>query len=263
MKSQRFKGKKPTHWQGVQKWYDGLVGGKGHYYHQSVIIPGILRLLEIDKATTGSLLDIACGQGVLSRCLPKTMKYTGLDASKSLIDSAQKRDAKTANCKYIVADATKPFPIKENDFSFATIVLALQNIENPQAVFENCTKHLKDGARLAIVLNHPCFRIPRQSSWQIDESNKMQYRRVNRYMSPIMIPIQAHPSQGNESVSTESFHFPLSSYIQFLSAAGFVVENCEEWCSDKVSTGRAAKMENRSRAEIPLFLCLIARKASK
>jgi hypothetical protein len=33
----------------------------------------------------------------------------------------------------------------------------------------------------------------------------------------------------------------------------------EEWISDKQSSGKFAKMENRSREEIPLFLLLQAR----
>jgi len=42
---------------------------------------------------------------------------------------------------------------------------------------------------LVIVLNHPCFRIPRQSGWGIDEKNKLQFRKVIKYMSPMEIPL--------------------------------------------------------------------------
>src|SRR5262249_49920639 len=110
------------------------------------------------------------------------------------------------------------------------------------------------------VLNHPCFRIPRQSSWQVDSEKKIQYRRLDRYLSPMQIPINAHPSKGERSATTLSFHHPLSAYSQWLRDAGFVISCMEEWCSDKVSTGSAAKMENRSRAEFPLFLTLLSQK---
>jgi hypothetical protein len=111
-----------------------------------------------------------------------------------------------------------------------------------------------------IVLNHPCFRIPRQSSWKVDLENNTQFRRIDRYMSPMKIPIQAHPSKGASSASTLSFHYPLSAYIQWLNACGFVLESMEEWCSDKTSIGKNAKMENRCREEFPLFLALKAKK---
>jgi hypothetical protein len=75
------------------------------------------------------------------------------------------------------------------------------------------------------------------------------------------IPIQAHPSQGTSSESTPSFHFPLSSLTKWLYEAGFLIEQMDEWCSDKKSTGKYAKREDRSRKEIPLFLMVKAVKA--
>jgi hypothetical protein len=40
------------------------------------------------------------------------------------------------------------------------------------------------------------------------------------------------------------------------------VSDLEEWTSDKVSIGKAAKGENRARAEFPLFLVIKAVKMS-
>jgi hypothetical protein len=107
-------------------------------------------------------------------------------------------------------------------------------------------------------MNHPCFRVPRQSSWGVDEQKKLQYRRIDRYMEPLKIPIQTHPGQGDKSPQTWSFHHPLSTYVEGLSKSGFVIEKIEEWLSDKLSTGGKAKMENRSRLEFPLFLTIYA-----
>ena len=129
-------------------------------------------------------------------------------------------------------------------------------------MFKNASQYLQPGAPFIIVLNHPYFRIPRQSSWKVDEDNKIQYRRIDRYMSAMKIPIQAHPSKGQHSAQTFSFHYPLSDYSRWLKEAGFTIDLIEEWCSDKVSEGRAAKMENRSRKEIPLFMAIVARKTS-
>ena len=118
--------------------------------------------------------------------------------------------------------------------------------------------HLQKGGRFAIVMNHPCFRIPRQSSWGFDEATKLQYRRMNGYMSPQKIPIEMHPG-AQKQATTWSFHHPLSDYSKWLYEAGFSIERIEEWCSDKVSTGGNAKAENRARKEFPLFLSIIAR----
>jgi hypothetical protein len=74
------------------------------------------------------------------------------------------------------------------------------------------------------------------------------------------IPIHAHPGQGEKSASTLSYHLPLSAYIQALTNAGFLISGMEEWISNKESTGKNAKAENRARNEIPLFLYLQALK---
>lgn len=243
----------PTSWEPIEKWYHGIVGEEGHYYHRHVILPGVSKLLE--GAT--SVLDLACGTGVLARALPESIEYLGVDAAPSLIKAA-KSQKNSVRHAYTIADITKPLKLPKADFSHATLILALQNLEFPEKAFENAYKHLQSSGKLIIVMNHPCFRIPRQSSWQVDQEKKIQYRRVDRYLSSMTIPMTAHPSKGGKSETTLSFHHPLSTYIKMLTQSGFLIDSLDEWCSNKVSTGGAAKMENRSRAEIPLFLALRA-----
>lgn len=253
--------KKNTSWESVNRWYDQLVGDEGHYYHRSLILPGALRLLGLKPGS--SLLDLACGQGVLARHIPQNVAYWGIDMAKPLVEAAQQRD-KQKNHHYIVGNITEPLPIKRKDFSHAAIILALQNVEHPEKVFENVSTHLAEEGQFVIVINHPYFRIPRQSCWEVDTQNKLQYRRINRYMSPLKIPIQHHAGKSKAAETTWSFHFPLSAYIQWLQQSGFVIATLEEWCSDKISTGAHAKMENRSREEFPLFMALLAtRKRAK
>ena len=250
--------KKPaskTSWEPVEKWYNRLVGDEGHYYHRRVIIPGVLRLLENPK----SVLDLACGTGVLARHLPDETTYLGVDAAPSLIKAAKEAD-QAPHRDYLIADITKPLKLKNNLFTHATILLAAQNVESPLEVFRNAQRNLEKGGKFIMVINHPCFRIPRQSSWQVDQQKKIQYRRIDRYLSTMKIPIQMHPGKGKESPTSLSFHHPLSHYVRWLYEAGFVIECLEEWCSDKVSVGGAAKMENQSRAEFPLFLAIRAKK---
>lgn len=246
-----------TSWQSSGQWYNEIVGQKGHHYHQTLIIPKSLRLLAMENSPSNSLLDLACGQGVLSRHIPNKAIYYGIDAAQSLIKAANQYPHPSHHT-FIQADATQILPLKKSDFTHASIILALQNIEHPQQVFKNVSKYLNSKGKFLIVINHPCFRIPRQSSWQIDPNSKIQYRRIDSYMSSMKIPIQTHPSRGEKSPQTWSFHYPISSYCQWLSEEGFVVQNIEEWCSDKVSEGKAAKMENRSRNEIPMFMAILA-----
>lgn len=251
--------KKPnnTSWQNVSSWYDKLVGSEGHYYHQHVIIPGLMRLLQLNE--NSSLVDLGCGQGILSRAFPDLTKYLGIDRSKSLIESAKKNN-QNPNYNFIVKDVTRTIDTAQPTFSHAIIILALQNMENPEGAIENASSYLMSGGKLAIVLNHPAFRIPRQSGWGIDEKTKQQYRWVNRYSAPLKIPIDMSPGQRSSGQTTWSFHRSLQDYVGMLVKSGFVITGLEEWSSDKESEGKAARMENRARKEFPLFLTLIAEK---
>lgn len=244
-------------WEKAHQWYDSLVKEKGHYYHESIILPSLLKALP--KKTT-TVIDFGCGQGILSRMLPSEIEYFGIDLSSSLIKKA-KELAKHKNQKFYVGDVCKTLPLEKKDFfDCGFFILSLQNMSHPMNALKTASYHLKKGGTLIIVLNHPSFRIPRQSSWGIDEKQKIQYRRVNSYMTPLEVPIQAHPSKKEESSVLYSYHYPLSSYSQWLFENGFTIERIEELVSNKKSTGSKAKMENKARQEFPLFLSLFARK---
>lgn len=242
-------------WEPVGGWYNQIVGKEGHYYHQQVIIPRLLAL--IGKEEGRKILDMGCGQGILSRALGNGVSYMGLDLSDTLIKEAKKTNRFPTH-SFALADTTKPLPLKESDYTHAIFVLSLQNMSLPANAIANAAAHLVQGGNLLLVLNHPCFRIPRQSSWGVDEKQKVQYRRIDKYLSPLEVPIQAAPSKGQASTQTWSYHHPLSSIVQWLAEAGLAVEGIDEWCSDKESTGGAAKMENRARQEIPMFMMIKA-----
>ena len=247
-------------WDDAEKWYSGCVGEKGHYYHQAIVLPNGLRLLDLKKEM--SLLDLGCGQGVLARSLSKGIEYVGVDLSSKLIEEA-KRLAKREGAIFLHADATDLLPIKKTDFDRASFFLSLQNMARPEGAIATASRHLKQMGKLLIVLTHPCFRIPRQSGWGIDEMAKLQYRRLNGYMSPMEIPLHIHPGKGEAAGVTISYHHPLSAYFGWLQKHGFVVESLEEWCSDKISEGNKARMENRARKEFPLFLAILATLSKK
>ena len=244
---------KDTSWNKVSKWYNKSVGEKGNYFHQTVVIPGVVRLLRLGKES--KVLDIACGQGVLARHIPKDIKYCGVDMGKDLIETARKLDNNILH-KYVVANVTEKLPVEET-FDKVALILALQNIKEPHKTIKLITEKMDKNGELVIVMNHPYFRIPRQTSWGIDETNKIQYRRVDKYMSSMEIPMTMHPGMKNSAV-TWSYHRPLSSYISMMAENGLLIERIEEWVSDKESVGKAAKMENRAREEFPMFMAILA-----
>jgi ubiquinone/menaquinone biosynthesis C-methylase UbiE len=256
MKAKPIKSGKPaTHWGSVAAWYDQLVGEKGSEFHQHVVIPGALRLLN--PAAGESALDVACGQGVFSRAMQeKGMAVTGVDAAAALIKAAKAHGP--ASIHYHVADVRDLAFLPENHFSAAACLLAIQNIQPFAPVFTGVGRALKPAGRFVIVMVHPCFRGAKVTHWGWDEANKIQYRRVDRYLIPRKEPIVTHPGSQPDQY-TWTFHRPISAYVKALRQGGMMVDAIEEWPSHKHSdSGPRAAAENTARKEIPLFLAMRA-----
>lgn len=248
---------KDTSWNKVAKWYDKHLGQQGgDSYHSQVVIPGVIKLLKQHVPAGSQLLDLACGQGIFSREAVKlNYKVIGVDLAAGLIAAARKR---SPGIIFHVADAHKLEQIPNNSIDAVICILALQNMDKLEIVFREVSRVLKPAGKFIFVINHPYFRIPRQTAWGDDDARKIQYRRIDRYKSPLKIPITAHPGQAKSEI-TWSFHLPLESYIKFLAQNKMSLIDLEEWTSHKVSEpGPKAKAENTARQEFPLFMAVVA-----
>jgi ubiquinone/menaquinone biosynthesis C-methylase UbiE len=251
--------KNDTSWNNVAGWYDKLLG-MDNTYQKEVILPNLLRLIDVKKGDR--ILDIACGQGFFSRALAeKGGEVTGVDLAPELIDFAKKHQGSTL-IKYYVASADNLGKnILDKSFDKAVIVLAIQNIENLNGALAEASRALKVGGKLFLVLNHPAFRNPKHTAWDFDDKNKMQYRRVEEYLSESKTEIDMTPGTKEEvgKEKTVSFHRPLQIYFKTLVKNNFLVARLEEWNSNKVSeAGPRQKAEDKARKEIPLFLLIEA-----
>ena len=247
-----------TPWDRASRWYDNLVGERGSEFQQAVVIPGAVRLLAVKKGE--KLLDLACGQGVLSRALhDQGAMVTGVDLSEQLIEFARARSAR--GIRYLVGDATHLAALPSGEFDAVACVLALQNMEAPQSALGEVARLLRPGGRLVAVVMHPAFRIPRQTRWGWDEERKLLFRQVDRYLSPLKIPVDVRPFHSPGKTRTWTYHRPLQDYVKALTDNGLVLNAVEEWPSHKTSQpGPAADAENRARQEFPLFLAFRALK---
>ena len=225
-------------------------------YQKEVILPNLLRLLNLKKNEV--VLDLACGAGLFVKEFLKTgAKAIGADISKALINAAKNN----SSADFYVSSADDLRFLKDKSVDKISLIFAIQNMENVGGVLKESNRVLKPRGKIFIVMNHPAFRIPRESSWGWDNEAKVQYRRIDRYLSESKAKIEMHPSAtrleqnpGPEGY-TISFHRPLQFYFKALEKNGFAVIRLEEWVSNKTSgPGLRAAAENRSRAEIPLFL---------
>jgi SAM-dependent methyltransferase len=245
-------------WDHLAAWYDKLVGEEGSDYHRNVILPAALRLLEPKPGER--LLDLCCGQGVLARrLLEHDVEFVlGVDASPRLIAAARQRGRRDARLRYVVRDARRLDHLADGTFDGAALVMAVQDLEEVEPVFAGLARALRPGGRAVLVLMHPCFRIPRQSEWGWDHAKKTEYRRLDRYATPLRIPIATHPG-ADPGQQTFFYHRPLADIVNALGRAGLAVVACEEPLTHRQSQpGGHSRGENRAAREFPVFLGLKA-----
>jgi ubiquinone/menaquinone biosynthesis C-methylase UbiE len=157
-----------TSWGGVAEWYDSHLANDT--YHEKVIMPNLFRMMgEIERK---DVLDLACGQGHVSRVMMKKggARVTGVDISAELITYAKiKNDEEKVNVAYFASPSHKLDMLKDESRDIIICVLAIQNIEKVADTFKECARVLRPNGKLYIVMNHPAFRIPQGSGWGYDE----------------------------------------------------------------------------------------------
>jgi ubiquinone/menaquinone biosynthesis C-methylase UbiE len=245
-------------WDGVARWYDKLVGADGSDYHQNVILPAAMDLLSVREGE--AVLDVCCGQGVLVRHLlaASAGRVLGIDASGKLIGAARQRYGGEKKTAFLRADACAPGEWADGSFDAAACVMAVHDVPDVDGLMRNIAAALKPGGRAAIVMMHPCFRIPKESHWGWDTDQKVQYRRLDRYGKALEIGIQTRPGLGTDE-GTVFYHRPLAELISAMGKTSLGVTKCVELFSHRRSqVGPFSKAEHRAAEEFPLFLGLAA-----
>jgi SAM-dependent methyltransferase len=247
-----------TSWDPVAEWYTGWVGEGGSKHHRRLAIPAILDLLEPFGGE--QILDVGAGPGVLAPHIAAAgARYTGVDASPQLLAFARRHHG--AHGCFLQADAARLTSLPQlhvTKFDAVTFLLSIQDMDPLDAVLESAAWALRQGGRIVILMTHPCFRVPRQSGWGWDEGRQLRYRRIDRYLTPLPVPMKTY--RGRKG-ATRSFHRPLEAYINGLATCGLLVDCIREIPTYKVyASSSDAQAENLANAEIPLFLALRARK---
>ena len=246
-----------TSWDPVADWYDGWMGKGGSEHHRQLAIPAVLELLEPQPGE--EILEVGAGQGLLARPIAESQaRYTGVDISERLLRRARKRHGRLG--RFIRGDArslAKVSSLRAGEFDAVVFLLSIQNMDPLEVVLESAAWALKAGGRLVMLLTHPCFRVPRQSGWGWDACRKLQYRRVDRYLTPLSVPKKPYP--GQEKGVTLDFHRPLQDYVNGLADCGLTVDCVREIPTYRVCTsGPRARAKNAANREVPLFLGLRA-----
>lgn len=245
-------------WDPVADWYAGWVGEHGSDHHRLLAIPAVLDMLA--PAPGEAILDIGAGSGVLAPHIAAAgAHYTGIEISPRLLRYAWQNHGRDG--RFLHGDATN-LPavagLQPASFDGAVFMLSIQDMEPLDAVLASAAWALRHHGRLVLLMTHPCFRVPRQSGWGWDEGRKLRFRRVDRYLTPLSVPMKRY-DDGRRA--TRSHHRPLEVYINALATCGLLVDQLVELPTFRAaSSGPHARAENNANREFPLFLGIRARR---
>lgn len=221
-----------------------------------------MRLLNTKEGEI--LLDLGCGQGFfIEKIFDKYagVDIHGIDLSSKLLKIAEEKFSDNKNVFLKQSDAAKLSHIEDESIDKVYSVLALQNMADVDSVIKEVKRVLKSNGRCLFVINHPSFRIPKESDWKFDNNTNKQGRVVFNYMTDKKYIIDLNPglkAMGQKTEETISFHHPLQYFSKIFDKNNMAISRIEEWISHKKSSegsGRQ-KAEDDARKEIPMFMCL-------
>ena len=137
----------------IADFYDGRVG-------DSVEDVGSAALLELAGDVRGlRVLDVACGQGRMSRELARRGgNVVGADVSRELLARARAREGEAAlGVRYVLADVCAADALAGSRFDVAVALYALTDIDDLAGVLATVSRVLEPDGRFVFSILHPCF----------------------------------------------------------------------------------------------------------
>ncbi|MBF7819531.1 class I SAM-dependent methyltransferase [Klebsiella quasivariicola] len=198
----------------------------------------------LDRSVKG--LDGAPEWSSLQAILPPV---TGFDISQRMLAQAREMTRRD-EIDYRCADLqTLTLPANCCDLVYSS--LALHYLPDIAPLFATLHRALVPGGTLVFSAEHPIYTAPLQQGWQVDEQGQKSW------------PV-SHYQQEGERVSNWfaegviKQHRKLASWINALIAAGFVLEQLDEWgpTAEQIAAQPALEEEK----ERPMIFLLRARK---
>lgn len=198
-----------------------------------------------------NIVDLGCGYGWFCRYARDqgAARVLGLDVSVKMLEKAAQMTSGTG-IEYRREDLERlTLPAQSLDLAYSS--LALHYLENIATLFAALEKALVPGGMLVFSAEHPIYTAPLQQGWLADQTGQKSWP-------------GNHYQQEGERISNwfadgvKKQHRKLSTWINALTAAGFIVEKLDEWgpSAEQIAQNPALDEEK----ERPMIFLLAARK---
>lgn len=219
-------------WDDAAEEFAGRFKTDEEFFHKVMINPVLLDLLGDVKGK--AVLDVACGEGHFSRKLAEQAKsniqITGIDASKKLIEIAQKKNKSFSHCiRFLIGDASRLDQLSSNSFDVVVCNMALMFIKRFEETIQEIARVLKPGGLFVLSILHPCFLTP-GSGWILEDSpetgkgNRIGWKTDNYHLRLVSHGVM------RECDTKETYYFcrTLEDYFRALRKSGFAVMDLRE-----------------------------------
>lgn len=222
-------------WTANAQTWDARMGSDGNDFFKQLQYPYILEYLGCQNGEDlqgKKILDISCGNGILSRKLAALgANVTGIDFSESLIKIAEGYATKQ-HIDYAVVDVTDANqlqPYMSAGFDIAICNMALFDISNIEILISALPKMLRPGGLFIFSLLHPAFNnsstIKMVEEYD-DGAVKQKFSlKIDKYLS-----IYEHLGVAlrEQTVPQVYFNRPLQYYFKLCFQHGFVMDRFDE-----------------------------------
>ena len=244
---------------GAEDWAQNVRAGKD-VFRNLYSLPAFLGF--IGELRGKKVLDVGCGEGYNTRIFAQQgARAVGVDLSKEMIRLAQEEERKTnLGIQYFNASWTDLSLLKD-EFDVVLSTLALMDGPGYEEALREMYRALKPGGDLFFSVIHPCFLPPGYTNLK-DMNGVSTHRVINNYFKEGPWEFTWHlyaDKSDSRSITSTSYHRTLSTYINSLLKAGFILKEIGE----PVPSEEACEQNSRlkiARDAAPSFLFVHAAK---
>jgi len=240
--------------------------GEGNEFHRVLIEPATLRLLDIQPDET--VLDVACGNGALSRRLAGLgAQVLAFDFSSVFLERARARSTALADrITYQMVDATdrdQLLALGEGRFDAAVAGMALMDMPAIDALAASLNRLLRPDGRFVFTVSHPCFNsnaVAMQAETE-EREGRLGVIHAMKITGYLDVPPGIGAGMPGEPNPHYYFHRPLSQLLAPFFNSGFMLDGMEEPAFPRDDDARALSWG--SYHQIPPILAVRLRRQAR